>query len=637
MPATTSWANVGSELQKLFPNTGWYPDLSEAGFWGGSQGLMAALDQGMQHLQAQEKADSTERIARINSGTEFDKGLMTLLQHAGLMPLEWAKLANARDVAELKKQWDVLEMFQRGQNQKEAAQIAAQGHVQGAKINADARRQAAEIAAQNKLPNAGRAPEMWVDSKAGEIMAEARKQGIIVPYHDARLQAEKEWEITRTADKLQLRQNPPVPNQAAPQKTSNASPDIPLSTLQILGLASPEDFAPTGNAASVQMVPGSFVPDTTPVPGTYRNSGETQAIKQAYPGLPPMYQNREIQADIVAGYQKPFQTAAQMDEQLPNPREIVGWKRVPSLARPGTYTEEPIYAHQINVPSLQRTEASQIDTTPMSQKIESALKSTPARDITTSPTGGAAALGPNRTMIDTRSVPARLRGLGYLPRESSPNNLPNLDETGKTTSPRDVLSWIMGPHGPEYVPSPQEQRAINYMREGGYPWPSTGDVAKMAMPGPTNVISPTMKLLGMGNSGFRQAPKLLGQGTEALALEGAQATPMLNAGNTAFRGTPGLLNPGDSAFRQGAKLLGSEMPPFYPGVTRVPPIDMRLLPPGTPRPPIQAPPFTAPKATGNIWAMGPQKQAQGLTPTFSQTNVSIEQALRDYLNSVYGL
>ena len=68
---TPMWGNVGSELQKMDPRrgTGWAPDYSSLGFWGGGQPLMSTFDKAMKDLADRRESQTKLDVANIGADT----------------------------------------------------------------------------------------------------------------------------------------------------------------------------------------------------------------------------------------------------------------------------------------------------------------------------------------------------------------------------------------------------------------------------------------------------------------------------------------------------------------------------------------------------------------------------------------
>lgn len=81
MPIGTSWANVGSELNKMAPDSGLgtAPDFSEVGFWGGGGALSNVLEKYMKDIEAQRQWNAMQNINAMNSGANFDSHLLEAL------------------------------------------------------------------------------------------------------------------------------------------------------------------------------------------------------------------------------------------------------------------------------------------------------------------------------------------------------------------------------------------------------------------------------------------------------------------------------------------------------------------------------------------------------------------------------
>lgn len=239
------WGNVGSELQKADPltGTGWAPDYSSLGFWGGGQALMSAFDQQMKRLANQQESRTKLDVANIGADSANQAQMVQLMKALyGDFPLARATLENKQSNEQMQRQIDIMKMMTGEKTGLAKAKMQADATLGAAQITKEGRVEAAS----GKVPNVPLAPIEFKGPKMQEIQANApidpaTKKPIKIPQSELEVLAQKEWINYMTGAKMDVRdtmrqrQQAPAPA-AAPQKTSSLSgfPTRPEDIIQMM-------------------------------------------------------------------------------------------------------------------------------------------------------------------------------------------------------------------------------------------------------------------------------------------------------------------------------------------------------------------------------------------------------------------
>lgn len=314
------WGTVGSELNKLFPNQGWSPDFSELGFWGGKAAILPALEQAMAAQNERARQQSAERIAAMNSGSQFDSGLMSALGHlltnqTSMRNADMDRMLRAEDMRRRGEQFGIEEQGKdRRSSDKLRSNMEISRMIQG-----------------NKSMNMPAPPSMKLEEKMmksapvfkfmKEEWARAGKQGAEPTMNDAM----RAVEAKATQDhynniakfRTQSQQEAVLPTLLANTATSpeRISPDeMPVEALPSLSLSAQAQPTGWGRPAQAGVQPPAVLPtmDTGPSMQTARNvrgqdlrgnplnpGGRLEEVQ--YTGTPGMNQgppiNREVRND----------------------------------------------------------------------------------------------------------------------------------------------------------------------------------------------------------------------------------------------------------------------------------------------------------------------------------------------------
>lgn len=137
------WGNVGAALQGnlLGTGTGWAPDLSEIGFWGGPA-VLQAYHQAKEGEQEQYKQRSAERIASTQAETALQdavvRAALGLLQNQTNVTTKLAEIQSNKELQQALKQLGVQEKIYGEQQHNSRTQLE-----QGTKLQSERERTAA--------------------------------------------------------------------------------------------------------------------------------------------------------------------------------------------------------------------------------------------------------------------------------------------------------------------------------------------------------------------------------------------------------------------------------------------------------------------------------------------------------------
>ena len=297
---TPMWGNVGSELQKMDPRTGtgWAPDYSSLGFWGGGQPMMSAFDKQMKDIADAREARMKQDIAQMSSGSQFDQSVMDAMAKLAQMRSSSNEKSLDRDVDREKMQSAEKLGLSKEQRDLMKWMVGEQKADTRSKDQSNARIRSAEIAQEGKFSRPP-ADMNWEKMAKKELVAAGNKKPDPAAINQRALELYNSW-----------RQKPGASNEdlSGAFRKQEAGDRVEM---QVKGMSvSPEEMA---------AYDGGAPQGSARYGGNYGESGAAPALKSAYSGQSPMYQNREIQENIAAGFQKPFQTAGDMQQETEHP------------------------------------------------------------------------------------------------------------------------------------------------------------------------------------------------------------------------------------------------------------------------------------------------------------------------------